>query len=251
MQSVEGERPSGTLTDGPLSLPCRLKLKCDKKVRMNLAPWVTLTQCCLRCLVALALAGDANTSVLQVWHLLFYIIKLSELFQGTNASPNVRQAVAAASSSKAQDGSDADIDSKLAAMSERIRALEDALAVESSESHPLLSPELLAIKQGIDSIDSYADRADGDDAENEMLSAFGTLSVSEGKTMRFLGASAAEVSWNSSSFFRDAYLPTRMCYLWFVAFRLIRIRDTSLTFDFRRCLALNRQTVHCQIIRRS
>ena len=112
---------------------------------------------------------------------------------GTKVSPNVRQA-AATSSSKGQDSADADIDSKLAAMSERIRALEDALAVESSETHPLLSPELLAIKQGIDSIDSYADRADGEDAENEMLSAFGTLSVSEGKTMRFLGASAAEVS---------------------------------------------------------
>ena len=75
---------------------------------------------------------------------------------GTNVSPNVRQA-AATSSSKAQDSAGADIDSKLAAMSERIRALEDALAVESSETHPLLSPELLAIKQGIDSIDSYAD----------------------------------------------------------------------------------------------
>ena len=78
-------------------------------------------------------------------------------------------------------------------MSERIRALEDALAVESNESHPLLSPELLAIKQGIDSIDSYADRADGDDAENEMLSAFGTLSISDGRTMRFLGASPINV----------------------------------------------------------
>lgn len=99
-------------------------------------------------------------------------------------------------------------------MSERIRALEDALAVESSETHPLLSPELLAIKQGIDSIDSYADRADGDDAENEMLSAFGTLSVSEGKTMRFLGASAAEVRPKLLHFVSDANSPTRTYCLW-------------------------------------
>ena len=77
----------------------------------------------------------------------------------------------------------------LASMSNRICALEEALQIEVSEEHPLLSPELLAIKQGVnisfyDSDESYV---------REMGTKAGTLSISEETGMRFLGASAAEV----------------------------------------------------------
>lgn len=83
---------------------------------------------------------------------------------------------------------------KLVAMSERIRALEDALEIESGKSsHPLLSPEFLAIKQGIDVIDRHPDEDADNAAEDDLSGAVGTLSVSDGKTMRFLGASAADV----------------------------------------------------------
>ena len=77
----------------------------------------------------------------------------------------------------------------LAAMSNRICALEEALQIEVSEEHPLLSPELLAIKQGVnisfyDSDESYV---------RQIGTKAGTLSISEESGMRFLGASAAEV----------------------------------------------------------
>ncbi|KAH8110132.1 fungal-specific transcription factor domain-containing protein [Phellopilus nigrolimitatus] len=81
---------------------------------------------------------------------------------------------------------------KLTSMSERIRALEDALQIESAAGsrglafHPLLAPDLLAIKQGVDVPRPV------EEEEEEMAGAFGTLSVSEGTSMRFLGASATE-----------------------------------------------------------
>ena len=78
---------------------------------------------------------------------------------------------------------------RMVSLSNRICALEEALQIESSEDHPLLSPELLAIKQGVNI-------RFGDPEEDGDLSVGpkgGTLSVSEETGMRFLGASAAEV----------------------------------------------------------
>ncbi|KAL5513473.1 hypothetical protein ACEPAH_3872 [Sanghuangporus vaninii] len=86
-----------------------------------------------------------------------------------------------------------DTSHKLVAMSERIRVLEDALEIESGNTcHPLLAPEFLAIKQGIDVVDRRLHGKANDDGEEELAGAFGTLSVSDGKTMRYLGASAAD-----------------------------------------------------------
>ncbi|KAL5480159.1 hypothetical protein ACEPAI_1429 [Sanghuangporus weigelae] len=100
--------------------------------------------------------------------------------------------------SSTQVQKDSSVSRKLTAMSERIRILEHALHIQDGDSHPLLAPELLAIKQSI----TVADRStedcedntvdDEDDADEKLVSAFGTLTVSEGKTMRFLGPSAAD-----------------------------------------------------------
>ena len=89
----------------------------------------------------------------------------------------------------------------LASMSNRICALEEALQIEVSEEHPLLSPELLAIKQGVnisfyDSDESYV---------REMGTKAGTLSISEESGMRFLGASAAEVRVSCASLSLSAH----------------------------------------------
>ncbi|KAI5118223.1 hypothetical protein M0805_000719 [Coniferiporia weirii] len=87
---------------------------------------------------------------------------------------------------------------KLTAMSERIRALEDALHIETSTGlrsrpHALLAPELLAIKQGIDTYEiADSENKEKDEGEEELMSAFGTLSITDGHTMRFLGATATE-----------------------------------------------------------
>lgn len=83
-------------------------------------------------------------------------------------------------------------------MSKRISQLEDALQIEhagrSTSTHPLLSEELLVIKQSVDAPDQPDFKRDPDDAEEELTGAMGTLSIgSEGKAMRFLGASATEV----------------------------------------------------------
>ena len=136
---------------------------------------------------------------------------------------------------------------KLTAMSERIRALEDALQIEFSARnqearpalehlsdvdtsaddnsaariasrsmgavHPLLIPRMLDIKKDIDAFipDSQSGRlrlgegGGGEEdalegAASDMMTAFGTLSISDGKNMRFLGASATEVRSHSSFF---------------------------------------------------
>lgn len=81
--------------------------------------------------------------------------------------------------------------------------------------HPLLVPELLDIKKDIDAFvphDASASKdgggmitgtgGKGDDGVEEggkdMITAFGTLSIRDGKNMRFLGASATEVRFSFS-----------------------------------------------------
>ncbi len=94
---------------------------------------------------------------------------------------------------------------KLAEMSRRIRQLEDALQVEygsrTTESHPLLSEELLAVKSGIDyRVRGQVGDVDGEDVDfkadltDEACSgAMGLLTISEGGAVRFLGATGYEV----------------------------------------------------------
>ena len=142
----------------------------------------------------------------------------------------------------ASGGEDDDTKQKLKAMSERIRMLEDALQIESGshgpggQRHPLLTPELLAVKQGWmasskipedeeDEEDEWGGsgsgwrefgggegsaggsggrrrRRGGDvDAEIDGLrGSFGTLVIDDTNTTRFLGASAVEVCFISDFF---------------------------------------------------
>lgn len=95
---------------------------------------------------------------------------------------------------------------KLAEMSRRIRQLEDALQVEygsrSTETHPLLSDDLLTVKGGIDhkGRGHVADSEGGEsESRNDLTDesytgAMGLLTISEGGAVRFLGATGIEVS---------------------------------------------------------
>lgn len=85
---------------------------------------------------------------------------------------------------------------KFSRLVERIRVLEDALALESearsgSGSHPLLTDELLAIKHSLTEDESESNGEE--ERSDELLGAFGTLSIDESKTMRYLGPAASEV----------------------------------------------------------
>ncbi|KAL5528380.1 hypothetical protein ACEPAF_7516 [Sanghuangporus sanghuang] len=86
---------------------------------------------------------------------------------------------------------------KATLLSERVRALEDALAVESgarggSRSHPLLAEELLEIKQTFSDDESDDDDDEEEEQANQLLGAFGTLSIDESRTMRYLGPASSE-----------------------------------------------------------
>ncbi|KAL5485158.1 hypothetical protein ACEPAI_7800 [Sanghuangporus weigelae] len=85
---------------------------------------------------------------------------------------------------------------KATLLSKRVRALEDALALESearggSGSHPLLAEELLEIKQYLSDDESEDDDEEKEEAD-QLLGAFGTLSIDESRTMRYLGPAASE-----------------------------------------------------------
>lgn len=90
---------------------------------------------------------------------------------------------------------------KLEILSKRISALEDALALESkvrggSGSHALLSEGLLAIKHCVhddDEEEEYDDGCDDGQDGDELLTAFGTLTIDDQRTMRYLGPAASEV----------------------------------------------------------
>lgn len=113
---------------------------------------------------------------------------------GTTTGSSSRQIVI--NSASTLRSNESDTNRKLTAMSERIRALEDALHNQCDDSHPLLSAELLSIKQGIEIVDPRLEDTRDGEAEEDMAGMFGTLSVSDGpgKSMRFLGATATDVS---------------------------------------------------------
>ena len=99
-------------------------------------------------------------------------------------------------------------------MSDRIRQLEDALAISqasngSRDTHPLLSRELLSIKSGIElhsasqgaagtstSADASSDNAgsstQANPAEETVLQTFGTLAVRDDGGALFYGSSAGQ-----------------------------------------------------------
>ncbi|EAU81161.2 hypothetical protein CC1G_10448 [Coprinopsis cinerea okayama7 len=84
---------------------------------------------------------------------------------------------------------------KIAEMSNRIRQLEDALAIlqatVSDERHPLLSDEHLKIKFGSEALDPKkpAEPANEDDAKHA-IDALGTLTLGESGEMKYFGRSA-------------------------------------------------------------
>lgn len=85
------------------------------------------------------------------------------------------------------------------------RVLSERLLDKSHPVHPLLAPDKLSIKEGASSTPVenvplsdplVQEKCNPDDASQaEIVSAFGTLSITDGRTMRFLGASATEVSY--------------------------------------------------------
>ena len=83
---------------------------------------------------------------------------------------------------------------KMTAMSERIRLLEDALRSSTGPSHTLLSEDLLHIKDGIDSVFESETNEAISDEEGSVRTAFGTLSISGEKTLRYYGRTATDVS---------------------------------------------------------
>jgi hypothetical protein len=77
---------------------------------------------------------------------------------------------------------------RIALMSNRIRQLEDALAVLQSgcskEPHPLLRDELLTLK-----LDKEDAPVEAGEEQPEVIDSFGTLSISDKGTSRFFGTS--------------------------------------------------------------
>ena len=78
----------------------------------------------------------------------------------------------------------------------RIRQLEDALQIAhgslSSQLHPLLSEELLAVKAGIDA--EKPNIPEEANQDGEVSGAFGTLTISEHGESQFMGRAGSEVS---------------------------------------------------------
>lgn len=101
---------------------------------------------------------------------------------------------------------------KIFLMSDRIRRLEDALAVLQAsvtphESHPLLRRDLLEVKSIIDlhvavNEDKVQKTPDGADDESQYIEAFGTLALRDDGAATFYGRSAgSEVSDIRALFF--------------------------------------------------
>lgn len=87
---------------------------------------------------------------------------------------------------------------KLSLLASRIRALEDALLIESDDQHPLLAHDS-RIKIPQHDVETGLNEESGRAKLEKPLDA-GTLSVVEGKGESFLGAVAAEVSVGACSF---------------------------------------------------
>lgn len=108
-------------------------------------------------------------------------------------------------------------------MGQRIRQLEDALAIfqsgVSTESHPLLRDELLAIKFGPEVRQSDEPEPPPVDAVTESMDALGTLTIGASGEATYFGRSAgSEVCYRFSfmELLTDQYFGTRLFY-WYGA----------------------------------
>lgn len=85
---------------------------------------------------------------------------------------------------------------KISEMSNRIRQLEDALAILQStisdQRHTLLSDDLLKIKFGAEALRSQRSSSPGDDQDNprQSIDATGTLTLGESGEVKYFGRSA-------------------------------------------------------------
>jgi hypothetical protein len=87
---------------------------------------------------------------------------------------------------------------KISQMSDRIRQLEDALAIlqstQSADPHPLLDRELLKIKSSIElhsAVEGEHDGSQQEEAEeSQYIDAFGTLAIRDDGAATFYGRSA-------------------------------------------------------------
>ena len=118
---------------------------------------------------------------------------------------------------------------KISEMSERIRQLEDALAIfqagVSSERHPLLRDELLSIKFGPE-VRRTVDEEHTRNTLSQTIDALGTLTVGDHGETKFIGRSGGtEVRhsriYEGSCDVVDSSLITIRHYLWFVASKLL------------------------------
>jgi hypothetical protein len=111
---------------------------------------------------------------------------------------------------------------KITEMSDRIRQLEDALAILQSgttrETHPLLRADLLAIKSGLELHSATNSGFGGQQTEQELdeesqdIDAFGTLAVRDDGAATFYGRSAGsevctEFCVHRSDILKCQYLP--------------------------------------------
>lgn len=80
------------------------------------------------------------------------------------------------------------VQQKISQMAQRIRQLEDALALlqssVSSEKHPLLRDDLLSIK-----LRSEPEQLEAEDTITETLDAFGTLAIGDSGESKYFGRS--------------------------------------------------------------
>ena len=83
---------------------------------------------------------------------------------------------------------------KIYEMSNRIRQLEDALAILQStvtdQRHPLLSDELLKVKFGSEAINAKQSDGEEERATNKSIDSLGTLSLGSSGKMQYFGGSA-------------------------------------------------------------
>lgn len=79
-------------------------------------------------------------------------------------------------------------------MSNRIRQLEDALAILQStvtdQRHPLLTDELLKVKFGSEAINAKQSDGEEERATNKSIDSLGTLSLGSSGKMQYFGGSA-------------------------------------------------------------
>lgn len=103
-------------------------------------------------------------------------------------------------------------------MGQRIRQLEDALAIfqssVSNETHPLLHEDLLGVKYGPE-VRNSGDPEPPRDAVGETIDALGTLTIGDSGESKYFGRSAGSEVRNLYPWWQTLELTnivTRLCY---------------------------------------